>query len=936
MKKAILLLALCFAFGNSFSQNLFFWKHYYSKPYGWYDMGNNVAASGPEELILMDKSTYALTRIPFPPPIRNLSPHNTTQCGINAITGPDQTMVVKGCGGVGYQYDGTVWNAFNSYQGIPVDSISYFLPFVGGSNFFTTSDKLYKYDGSNLTFFDLTNSPYDASEYYNTFAAPNDDVFLQSSYNIAVYHNSTWTVYDTTFFNVHYIYAQAWALNNAGDFTFFDLMDSTVRTFNNASGTWSSIPFDVSMNHQLSSLSIYSMLYDSNGDLWFGGGQVFCRYDGSQFYDYYSNVAAVMSSSTYISIQTLLSNNNLLLMDNDHRYVFNTTTFATTQLPDDPNAVLTGDQLLPSMKDNSGNLWFGACGWGQQNGLMKYGTNGVWSIPDIDAQGFNGGVWSLAKDTGQTIVFGYGDVGSDGPIQLTGTNYVTLNSANQFDKVVKSISIDMNHHYWFGGFGAGVPQGLTDYYAGGITFHPNPSSSEEVYAVCVDSLNSVWVSYDSWDGVYKLTGSTWTHYYSGNSPLPNDSVVDIQLEPGTNALWFATEGGGFARFHNGNWTLLNTGNSQLPGNHAENVYFMPSDTTNWFATQEGLASLHNNSVWHVYTVFNSPLDNSDVESIVVDDNCGIWMCTEHGLTWAAKACTDNNDIPGEYVSGTVRQYDNSPAADVLVNIYKLNSTATDIMQVDNAFTNSSGQFYFYSTDTGTYYFEAMANAQQFPGQLPAYEDTAVVVQQCLPLHIAGDGDYTTNIRFLQAYPSAGSCTINGRLHSSTERTGRVRLVLRLNGNSVASTISNTDGTFRFSNVAQVNYTLWIDKLGFDNSIAPQINLSSGCIPVTLQFELYPTYVYLAVPATSQDVSSLQVYPNPFRNEVILSLNSSTSFSTKLVITDISGVEVTTSDVKFRKGENKIMIKGDLIQPGIYFYRLQSGDRLFTGKLVKLK
>ena len=103
-----------------------------------------------------------------------------------------------------------------------------------------------------------------------------------------------------------------------------------------------------------------------------------------------------------------------------HVYDPNANTYSTFI---DPQAKLTGDYLLPSLKDNSGNIWLGAVDWSISNGLMKYdGTN--WSYPDLDNHNIRGAVYCLAQDTGNTIVFGTNSlIPFDGPIQLTDTTF---------------------------------------------------------------------------------------------------------------------------------------------------------------------------------------------------------------------------------------------------------------------------------------------------------------------------------------------------------------------------------------------------------------------------------------------------------------------------------------------------------------------------------
>jgi ligand-binding sensor domain-containing protein len=932
MMKKFIFLFLTIIVQQCWSQSLTGWTHYYAPAYGNMNIGNSVANAGPEEVVLLDKSTLAYTRYDFPSDFRQINIHNssytsgifTYSCLPYITNGPGASVIVKGCHN-SYQFDGTSYTPIVNYLGYPIDSI-YFLSNIGGSDFFVSTDhKLHKYDGTTHTIFDSSNSPYDPSYYFSVYAAINDDIFMPSAYGIQLYHSGTWLLYDTTFFGQHYINVQALSTSPTSDFTFFNPYDTAIHTYINATATWTSMNLPSAMVHNSSYIYITSTMYDITGSLWIAGDSIFCRFDGSSFYDYFPSIATYGAMLNYITLSSPLASNKILFNDYYHNYIFDASTLTTIK-HDDPHAVLSGNQLLPSLKDNNGNLWFGAATYGQENGLMKYDS--IWHILPITnytmPSYFYGGIFTIKQDTGNAIVFGGGDISSNGPILVNDTTISELDPSHVFDKPVYDLAIDQNHHYWYGGIGAGASLGLAEYDGISISFHNNFTSSESVYTVDIDSLDNKWVGYSSFDGIYKYDGSTWINYAMGTSPLPNDTVYKIIKQPNTNNMWFCTANG-FAELSSGVWTIYNTSNTPLPSNVAEYVYFADDGST-WFATQNGFASL-NGTTWEVYTTANSQLHNSDIESILLDNDCNVWIATENGLSFVHNQCASSH---GKNISGNVFHPSNIPADNTLIYIYKLNSTGTDVEQIENVYTDNVGKFYYTVQDTGVYFFQAVVNPALFPGEITSYEDSSVVIQQSAQLHISGDGNFNTNIWLKGSQSLAGSCYFKGKLVSSTERVGSVRIVLMNGGNPIASVLSNFDGSFQFNNLAVSTYTLWIDKYGFNNTTAPFAIVDCINDATIFPYILYPNQLVSAVNNISENANALSIYPNPASENIIIRYVS-TSKNVVVKMYDVTG-QLVRSTTNIVSGENTVNISA--LAKGLYLLSVQDGTTTITKRFIK--
>ena len=604
-----------------------------------------------------------------------------------------------------------------------------------------------------------------------------------------------------------------------------------------------------------------------------------------------------------------------------HKYTFNSVSF--TLIPFiDPHAVLPGNSLYLSVKDNAGNLWFSDDD--SPTKIIKY--DGIWNSIPINQ--YLSVVNTIKKDPGSSIILGGSSIGLlNGPIILNDTTFKSLDPTNTIVGTVQDIAIDNNHHYW-----CLMTNELIDWHNGIATSH-YIATYHQANIFDIDSIGNKWVGIDSvfsspgiGYGVLILNNlSNWSHFYSGNSPLPDDSIIQIVREGNSNKMWICTRNG-FARYWNGNWTIYNTSNTPLPSNHAENVYLDTNDSTLWFSTMEGFASLKG-GVWNVYSPFNSPCHYSDIESIVVDNNCTLWAATAGGLTSARLPCGQSLGIN---VSGIVNKSDNTPAQNTMVYIYKLNNNRTDVVQVDNVFTDNLGNYTYYTTDTGKYYFEANVNISQYPNQMIAYHDSSLVIQQTQALNLISNGNYTANIKLKQIVSSLGGCTFNGKLSSSTERIGSVRLILMLNGQPVASTLSNVDGSFKFQNIAPVTYTIWVDKLGLNNSVAPSVTIDCANNNSTYPLTLFSDHLSLGPVNIASNIisNSINIYPNPFTSTTTVEFSEEQK-NTTIIIIDVVGKKIKSETFS---GKQYILEKGTM-QSGIYFVQITDENKNVVNRKI---
>lgn len=91
------------------------------------------------------------------------------------------------------------------------------------------------------------------------------------------------------------------------------------------------------------------------------------------------------------------------------------------------------------------------------------------------------------------------------------------------------------------------------------------------------------------------------------------------------------------------------------------------------------------------------------------------------------------------------------------------------------------------------------------------------------------------------------------------------------------------------------------------------------------------------PALPSEVALQQNYPNPFNPTTTIAFSIPDAAHVSLIVYDIMGREVTTLVNKpMERGAHAVSFEANRLASGIYFYRLQTGSKFVTRKMVLLK
>lgn len=81
----------------------------------------------------------------------------------------------------------------------------------------------------------------------------------------------------------------------------------------------------------------------------------------------------------------------------------------------------------------------------------------------------------------------------------------------------------------------------------------------------------------------------------------------------------------------------------------------------------------------------------------------------------------------------------------------------------------------------------------------------------------------------------------------------------------------------------------------------------------------------------------QNYPNPFNPSTTIAYSLNKAQNVKMVVYNVIGQQISVLVDGFKSaGKHSVKFNGANLPSGIYFYRLEAGDQIFTNKMMLIK
>ncbi|MCP4542209.1 MAG: histidine kinase [Chloroflexi bacterium] len=316
----------------------------------------------------------------------------------------------------------------------------------------------------------------------------------------------------------------------------------------------------ISLEQGLSQSSIYCMLQDIQGFMWFGTEDGLNKYDGYNF-TVYRPIPGDPSSLSQNFIRAIHEDSSGVLWvgtdDGLDRFDRQTGKFTYYRHdPDDPYS-LSNHPVESIFQDREGALWVGTLGGGlykfdqEQERFIRYqvSTKQHQYIPSSDV------IWVIYQDQEGTLWVGT-DNGLGRLDHQTGQfDYYRTNSSSVGSRgsSVRAIYEDESGVLWIGTLGGGLKRfdRFTERFVSyvNILYDPHSLSNDLVWAIHQDQDGVLWIGTDSGLNLFDRDSEQFIHFHHDSTDpnsLGDNSVRAIHQDP-SGVLWIGTYGGGISK-----------------------------------------------------------------------------------------------------------------------------------------------------------------------------------------------------------------------------------------------------------------------------------------------------------------------------------------------------------------------------------------------------
>ena len=405
----------------------------------------------------------------------------------------------------------------------------------------------------------------------------------------------------------------------------------------------------------LSQSTVFCILQDSQGYMWFGTEDGLNKFDGYSFTVYKHNPDDPGSLSSNW-IQTMLEDDsgNLWIgtrdgglnkydqaLDQFIHYRFN---------PEDP-ASLSDDEITALLQDQDGSIWVGTGNGGLDKfdpltGRFVHYRHNPENVKSLSP----GAILSLFHSNAGTLWVGTNGGGLNRFDRTTETFDHFLNDPGDIhslvDNTVWSIFEDSAGALWIG-----TSAGLDRFDPVNETFthfrnNPGDPASlayDVVQTIYEDKAGTLWIgTYGGGINTFDQDSQTFGRYgnFPGDPHSISSNIIMSIYQDREGVLWFGTIGGGISKLDLGRVNFTHYRNDPMNANSLSNnmvrAFFQDPDDTLWVGTMfSGLNRFDpETQKWQQYS--NDPNDPSSLSdnfvSTIYRDRAGVlWVGTIHGL-----------------------------------------------------------------------------------------------------------------------------------------------------------------------------------------------------------------------------------------------------------------------------------------------------------------
>lgn len=286
-----------------------------------------------------------------------------------------------------------------------------------------------------------------------------------------------------------------------------------------------------------------------------------------------------------------------------------------------------------------------------------------------------------------------------------------------------------------------------------------------------------------------------------------------------------------------------------------------------------------------------------------------------------------------YVSGFVNGFQPSSSLMdtvrvVLIAVDTSGWTPVDTVLALDTIRNGSAYFWFRTTRLGNYSILATLISGNNQGSyLPTYYgDVSSWSNASLLNFTPSIVQIAANINLLPANGTGGgSARIRGNIFPGRQITNSGTIagvqiqLLDVQGQVLAATHSQNDGSYQFESLAFGDYKLRVEWPGMA-SAEHMVQLTAGNPEATgINFSMSSSGITTSIDQPQLSINNL--YPNPARDKVNIQLEAKSGLQQTLYLRDLQGRTLKTLPIQLESGQHPTEISLEGLAPGLYFIEI---------------
>jgi ligand-binding sensor domain-containing protein/signal transduction histidine kinase/DNA-binding response OmpR family regulator len=400
------------------------------------------------------------------------------------------------------------------------------------------------------------------------------------------------------------------------------------------------IRFEQILPNELKDKTVFSIVQDNTGYIWFGTKDGLIQYDGYSIKTFRNNPSDVNSiSSNKINVLFVDSKGRLWIGTSVGLNLFNHETEHFERFLYDENncSTLSSNDILTIYEDSENNHWIGT-----ENGLNRYdetmNTFSRYYYSEVSVNDYNNkAIISILEKDKNTLIVGTFFRGiylfdkKTGQLSKNGLPYPINGSINIWCLLKDSLG-----NIWTGTYNHGLyvlsPEfEVLNQYSMEGTSDQNRLLSNIVYGINIDDFGNIWVATDNGLSIFDTTKIEFSHYTSNtntNAALTTNSLRTI-FKDNTGNIWLGGWNSGILKVDRLKYkfnTLFH--NPTLPPQKLDVNTIVKTDQNKWlFGTDRGLY------MYSGEVNSQNPINSKDCEIYFSDQIILSALQDSRGNTW---------------------------------------------------------------------------------------------------------------------------------------------------------------------------------------------------------------------------------------------------------------------------------------------------------------